>query len=67
MKIIQEFEFPGYMSTEARDFFGDKLTCEQRDGIPVVGHFIELLNGSTYMPSKGDKFIKYENGSIMLL
>ena len=38
-------------------------SCES-DGCAVVGSFVKLANGNTHLPSKSDKFKKYENGSI---
>ena len=64
MNVIEEFEYEGWMSKEAELFFGDKIEREVRDGVPVVGSFIQLASGETHLPSKGDKFKKYENGSI---
>jgi hypothetical protein len=67
MKIIEKFKYKGYMCREAQIFFKNKIISEQRDGCATVGHFIKLSNNVTYLPSKNDKFIKYENGSIKLL
>lgn len=64
MNIVEEFEYEGYMSQKAQEFFKGKLNEEQRDGIAVVGSFVVLENGNTHLPSKGDIFRKYENGSI---
>lgn len=64
MKVIEEFEYEGYMSQKAQEFFKDKLNREQRAGVAVVGSFVTLANGGTHLPSKGDVFRKYENGSI---
>lgn len=64
MNIIEEFEYEGYMSQKAQDFFKGKLIKEQREGIAVVGSFVVLANGNAHLPSKGDIFRKYENGSI---
>ena len=55
------------MSKEAEDFFGTKLTREERDGCAVVGHFVKLENGETIMPSKGLVFTKDEQGKIKLI
>jgi hypothetical protein len=59
-----EFIYPGYMSSEAQDFFKGKIEKEQRDGIAVVGNFIILANGNIHLPNKGDVFTKHENGNI---
>ena len=64
MKVIEEFEYEGYMSQEAQEFFKNKNNTEQRDGVLVVGTFIMLSNGVMHLPNKGDVFRKYENGSI---
>lgn len=64
MKVVEEFEYPGYMSQDAQDFFEGKYIMEQRDGCAVAGSFITLSNGDTHLPSKRDKFKKYENGDI---
>jgi len=64
MKVVEEFEYEGWMSQEARKFFEGNLIREERDGCAVVGSFVKLANGNTHLPSKSDKFKKYENGSI---
>ena len=64
MNVIEEFEYQGYMSHEAQKFFEGKLIREERDGCAVVGSFVKLANSNTHLPSKGDKFKKYEDGSI---
>ena len=64
MNIVEEFEYEGYMSQKAQKFFKGNTISEERDGCAVVGTFIKLSNGRTHLPSKGDKFKKYENGSI---
>lgn len=64
MKIIEEFEYKGYMCSNAQKFFKGKLIVEERDGCNVVGNFVKLSNGKTHLPSKSDKFKKYEDGSI---
>jgi len=61
-----EFTYQGYMSSEAQDFFGDKVLYEERDGCAVVGAFVKLSNGSTCMPSKGDTFVKGHDGLLMI-
>jgi len=66
MNIIEIFEYQGYMSQEAQKFFDGKLISEERDGCAVVGIFVMLANGNTHLPSKSDKFKKYEDGSITL-
>lgn len=53
-----KFEYEGYMSTEAQEFFEGFVIREERDGCATVGHFIKLHDGSTILPSKGDKFTK---------
>jgi hypothetical protein len=58
-----EFEYKGFMSTEAQKFFEGNIIREQRDGCATVGSFIQLADGKTHLPSKGDKFIK-QNGVI---
>ena len=60
-----EFEYKGFMSSEAQNFFEGNIIREQRDGCATVGSFIQLADGKTYLPSKGDKFIK-EDGRIIL-
>lgn len=63
----KELTYPGYMSKESIEFFGNKLTREERDGCAVVGHFVQLEDGKTVMPSKGDVFTKNEEGKIKLI
>ena len=63
----KEFIYPGFLTSEAITFFGDKRTSEDRHGCAVVGTFIELENGKTCMPSKGDIFTKDEYGNIKLI
>lgn len=58
------FEYPGYMNSDAVKFFDGNIIEEQRDGVAVIGHFIKLSDGSTHLPSKGDKFIKHNDGSL---
>jgi hypothetical protein len=61
---MEEFVYKGYLCSEAQTFFGDKLISEQRDGCAVVGSFVKLADGNTRLASKGDKFVKHEDGSI---
>jgi len=63
---MKEFEYMGYMSSEACEFFKGKIIEEQRDGLGVIGNFVKLSNGDTHLPSKGDKFKKDENGNIFV-
>jgi hypothetical protein len=56
------FVYPGYLSTEAQEFFKDSIIKEERDGCCVVGTFIKLIDGTTKLPSKGDVFIKTNKG-----
>lgn len=58
----EEFIYPGYMSTEAQEFFKGHYTEEQRDGCGAVGTFLKLSDGKTRMPSKGDVFIRDKKG-----
>jgi len=60
----KEFIYPGFLTDEAIKFFGDKRKSEERDGCAVVGTFIELSDGSTRMPCKGDIFIKDVDGNL---
>lgn len=64
MKVVEEFEYEGYMSQDAQKFFEGTLITEERDGCAVVGNFVKLASGKTHLPSKSDKFKKYEDGSI---
>ena len=57
-----EFTYPGYMSTEAQEFFKGHYVEEQRDGCGAVGTFLKLSDGKTKMPSKGDIFIRNKKG-----
>ncbi len=66
MEIIEMFEYEGWMSKEAQKFFEGSVIREERDGVSVVGSFIKLSSGDTYLPKKGDSFKKWENGSISL-
>ena len=61
---MKEFKYEGFMNSEAQEFFKGKIIEEQRDGLAVIGHFIQLVNGKTYLPSKGDIFTKYDDGTI---
>ncbi len=63
-KVVEEFEYQGYMSQEAQKFFEGKLITEERGGCAVVGSFVKLANGNNHLPNKNDKFKKYEDGSI---
>lgn len=62
-----EFIYPGFMSKEAQEFFKENMIKEQRDGCAVMGFFITLEDGRTILPSKGDKFIKNEQGKLTLV
>jgi len=64
---MKEFQYKGYFCNEAQEFFKDNVIEEERDGCAVVGHFVKLENGKTHLPSKGDKFIKNEEGKINLV
>ena len=63
---MEELIYPGFMSKEASDFFGNNLIREDRDGCGAVGHFVKLENGRTVMPNKGDMFVKDEHDNIKL-
>ena len=58
----EEFIYPGYMSTEAQEFFKGHYVEEQRDGCGAVGTFLKFSDGKTKMPSKGDIFIRNKKG-----
>lgn len=64
--MIEEFEYKGFMSSEAQKFFEGNIIREERDGCATVGSFIKLADGKTHLPSKGDKFIKEDDGRIIL-
>lgn len=66
-EIKASFTYLGYLSKEAIVFFGDKIKSEERDGCATVGTFIELGNGTTCMPAKGDVFTKDEKGIVTKL
>lgn len=61
-EIKEEFIYPGYMSSEAQEFFKGYIEEEERDGCAVVGSFIKLADGTTKLPSKNDVFIKTQEG-----
>jgi hypothetical protein len=63
---MKEFKYKGYWCSEAEEFFKGFVTREERDGCGVVGHFINLSNGKTCLPNKGDVFIKEECLTIRL-
>lgn len=68
--ILEEsnkFRYKGYFCNEAKEFFGDKIIEEERDGCGVVGFFFKLSDTKTHLLSKGDEFIKDENGEIILI
>jgi hypothetical protein len=60
-----KFIYKGYFCKESSEFFGDKVIVEERDGCAVVGRFIILKDGRTYLPSKGDEFLKTPDGDII--
>jgi hypothetical protein len=62
----EQFTYQGYMSQEAEDFFNGHMKSEERDGCAVVGHFIQLPNGKTHLPSRGDIFEK-EDGAMRVI
>jgi hypothetical protein len=62
----EEFEYEGFMSLSAQEFFEGNTIREERDGCSTIGSFIRLSSGKTHLPSKGDKFIKNEDGGITL-
>lgn len=64
---MKKLIYPGYMSQECKNFFGDDLVSEEREGCAVVGHFVKLKDNTTRMPSKGDVFIKDNDSKIELL
>lgn len=61
-EIKEEFIYPGYMSSEAQEFFKGYIKEEERDGCAVVVSFIKLADGTTKLPSKNDVFIKTQEG-----
>lgn len=64
MKPEKSLEYIGYMTDEMKDFLGDKLIQEQREGLGVVGMFLKTCSGSTHLLSKGDIVNKYAVGCI---
>ena len=60
----EEFVYEGWMGQEAEKFFEGNTIREQRSGCATVGSFIRLASGKKYLPSKGDRFTKHEDGSI---
>lgn len=64
---MEQLTYPGYMSSEASEFFGDSLVKEKREGCATVGHFIKIQDGRTVMPSKGDIFVKDKDGRLKLV
>jgi len=64
-KVVEEFEYQGYMSQEAQKFFGGKLITEERNEGAVVGSFVKLANGTTHLPNKNDKFKSMKMGALM--
>lgn len=64
---MQKLIYPGYMSSEAQEFFKGYTIEEERDGCNVIGTFIVLANNKIHLPSKGDEFIKTEQNKIKLI
>lgn len=62
MKNVYVYE--GFMSQEAQEFFKGNIKREEREGCATVGSFITLENGKIHLPSKGDIFIKREDGTL---
>jgi hypothetical protein len=59
-----EYVYEGYMSQEAQEFFKGNIKREEREGCATVGSFITLENGKIHLPSKGDIFVKREDGTL---
>lgn len=59
-----EYVYEGFMSQEAQEFFKGNIEREERDGCSTVGSFITLSNGKIHLPSKGDIFVKREDGTL---
>jgi hypothetical protein len=65
-QATETFKYKGFMCSEAQNFFKGNVIEEERDGCAVVGSFIKLSEGGTHLPSKGDKFKKLKDGTIVL-
>lgn len=65
---LQEFKFPGYMSSEAQEFFKGNSFEEAHPNVRgVSGTFVKLKDGSTHLPFRNEVFIKdLSTGAIWL-
>lgn len=66
-KEIEAVQYSGWMTPEMRSFVGEALETEQRDGMPVMGTFIRILDGRTKMPSKKDWIMKFDDGGLDIM
>lgn len=66
MKPEKSLEYIGYMTEEMKEFLGDKLIKEQREGLGVVGNFVKTCSGATHLLSKGDIVNKYAIGCVSI-
>lgn len=61
---IQAVQWPGYLTNEIKDFCGEYLDSEARDGVGVVGYFLRTLEGHSYILSKNDWIIQGIKGEF---
>ncbi len=61
---IEAMQWVGYPTEAVKEFMGDKLISEQREGIGAVGYFVKTLEGHSYMLSKNDFIIKGVQGEF---
>lgn len=62
--VIDAIQFNGFNFNELKEFCGEYLIAEQREGLGVVGHFIKTLEGNSYLISKNDYIIKGVKGEF---
>lgn len=61
---VDALQWPGYPTDEIKEFVGNKLISEQREGIGAVGYWIKTLEGHSYMLSKNDFIIRGVQGEF---
>lgn len=62
--IIEAVQYDGFNIDEIKEFCGEELESEVRDGIGVVGYFLRTLEGHSYILSDGDYIIKGVQGEF---
>lgn len=62
--LFEAIQYPGHMTEEVEAFIGKNLKSEARDGIGVIGYWIENYTGETHMLERDHYICKRSNGTM---